>query len=93
MAKYVSQVKKEKEPLFFFHFLKQIHTLTQFLGGHSMVQTIDSTTELRKFLNNNLDFYTEEWIEYLKKNKSYITSLLKENGDMLDYPKKTAIRL
>ena len=47
-----------------------------------MIQAVDSKVELENFLKNNLHFYTEEWIEYLKKNKSYITSLLKENGDM-----------
>lgn len=54
----------------------------QFIGGHSMIQAVDSKVELENFLTNNLHFYTEEWIEYLNKNKSYITSLLKENGEM-----------
>ena len=47
-----------------------------------MVQTIDSKVELSQFLNDNLNFYTTEWIEYIQKNKSYITSLLKENNDL-----------
>jgi rsbT co-antagonist protein RsbR len=54
----------------------------QFIGGHSMIQAVDSKVELENFLTNNIHFYTEEWIEYLNKNKSYITSLLKENGEM-----------
>ena len=67
---------------FFLSFPKARSHSNQFLGGHSMIQAVDSTTELEKFLKNNMDFYTEEWIEYLKKNKSYTTSLLKENGDI-----------
>ncbi|MCQ6280809.1 ATP-binding protein [Bacillus sp. EB600] len=72
---------------FFLSFPKARSHSNQFLGGHSMVQTIESTTELEKFLKNNMDFYTEEWMDYLKKNKSYTTSLLKENG-YLDFLKE-----
>lgn len=72
---------------FFISFSKARSHSNQFLGGHSMVQTIESTTELEKFLKKNMDFYTEEWMDYLKKNKSYTTSLLKENG-YLDFLKE-----
>ena len=46
-----------------------------------MIGTIDSRVELSKFLNENVEFYTKEWIKYLEENKTYISSLLKDNGD------------
>ena len=48
---------------------------------------MNSTIELEKFLTNNMDYYTKEWIKYLKNNKSYVMSLLIENGD-IDYLKE-----
>jgi rsbT co-antagonist protein RsbR len=45
-----------------------------------MEQTIDSKVELSEFLNNNLNFYTQQWLQYLGKNKSHITTLIKING-------------
>jgi hypothetical protein len=30
---------------------------------------MNSTIELENFLTDNMDFYTEEWIKYLKNNK------------------------
>ena len=52
-----------------------------------MIQAIDSKLELSEFLKNNMEFYTKEWIEYMQKSKSYIATLLKENGE-LDYYEK-----
>ena len=37
--------------------------------GIQVVQTMNSTIELENFLTDNMDFYTEEWIKYLKNNK------------------------
>jgi rsbT co-antagonist protein RsbR len=65
-------------------FPKTVKHTDTFIGGQTMVQTIDSKVELSQFLHDNLNFYTTEWIQYLQKNKSYITSLLKENNE-LDY--------
>lgn len=45
-----------------------------------MEQVIDSRVELSEFLNNNLEFYTQQWLQYLQREKSHITSLLKKNG-------------
>lgn len=61
------------------------HTETFIGGNHSMIHTIDSRVELSNFLNENLLPYTQEWVEYLKQNKSYITSLLLENGELEHY--------
>ncbi|MGJ7919022.1 ATP-binding protein [Neobacillus sp. LXY-4] len=72
---------------FFLSFPKSNQFSTQFIGGNSMLQVIDSKTELTDFLHKNLDFYTREWVQYLEKNKSYITSLLIENGEMEAYGK------
>jgi rsbT co-antagonist protein RsbR len=71
-----------KGTTFFLSFPKAITHSNQFLGGNSMIQAVDSKIELENFLSENIHFYTEEWMQYLHKNKSYITSLLKENGDM-----------
>lgn len=69
---------------FILTFPKTVKHADTFIGGQTMVQTIDSKVELSQFLNDNLIFYTTEWIDYIQKNKSYMTSLLKENND-LDY--------
>jgi rsbT co-antagonist protein RsbR len=66
-------------------FSKTTQHSNHFIGGSSMVQATDSKVELSQFLNKNLDFYTNEWIQYLNKNKSYITSLLIENGQLEEY--------
>ncbi|WP_071395254.1 ATP-binding protein [Bacillus tuaregi] len=70
---------------FILTFPKTIKHADTFLGGHSMLTTIDSRFELSQFLNENVTFYSKEWIQYLKENKSYITSLLQENGDLTYY--------
>ncbi len=70
---------------FYLSFSKTIQHSNQFIGGQPMIQVIDSKLELTEFLNKNLAFYTEEWVQYLQKNKSYITSLMKENGELDGY--------
>lgn len=70
---------------FFLSFAKSSLNSNQLIGERAMLQTIDSKAELSKFLNNNLEFYTKEWIQYLHKNKGYITSLIKENGQLEEY--------
>lgn len=55
------------------------------IGGPTMLQTTDLRVELSEFLSNNLNFYTKEWVQYIQKNKGYIFSLLKENGDLEYY--------
>jgi rsbT co-antagonist protein RsbR len=77
-----------KGTTFFLSFPKVISHSNQFLGGNSMIQAVDSKVELENFLTKNVHFYTEEWMQYLQKNKSYITSLLKENGEMESYKVK-----
>lgn len=52
-----------------------------------MVQTFHLAAELENFLKRNMDVYTEEWIDFLKKNKSHMISYLIENGD-IDYLKE-----
>ena len=42
----------------------------------------NSKNELAVFLNDTLDFYSNEWLDYLKSNKSYLISLLKENDEL-----------
>jgi rsbT co-antagonist protein RsbR len=73
---------------FFLSFPKSSQYSTQYIGGNSMLQMVDSKkTELMDFLMKNLDFYTKEWLQYLEKNKGYITSLLNENGEMEAFEK------
>jgi rsbT co-antagonist protein RsbR len=59
------------------------HT-SQITGGHTM-QAVNTRSELSEFLIDNLDFYTKEWTKYLERNKSYLTSLLSEHGEMESY--------
>lgn len=70
----------------FFLSFKKMHTHS-FLGGQAMIETVDSKVELSQFLFKNLDFYTQEWLQYLSRNKSYLNSVLKENGQLDDYHK------
>jgi rsbT co-antagonist protein RsbR len=72
---------------FLLTFPKTIKHVDTFMGGQTMIHTIDSKTELSQFLIKNVESYTNEWIQYIKENKSYISSLLKENGDF-DYYEK-----
>ena len=61
---------------------KTIKHVDTIMGGQTMLGTINSRVELANFLNENIDFYTKEWIKYLEENKNYITSLLKDNGEI-----------
>jgi rsbT co-antagonist protein RsbR len=81
------RVKSEegKGTTFFLTFSKPIQQSNPFMGGSSMIHAVDSKIELSEFLNKHLEFYTKEWMEYLEKNKGYITSLLEENGEMMNY--------
>lgn len=65
-------------------FYKNSKHANPYLGGQTMIQTVDSRTNLSEFLETNLNFYTNEWIKFLQSSKSYIASVIKENGD-LDY--------
>lgn len=66
-------------------FTKTIQHCNQLIGGHLNMQAVDSRVELAEFLEENVDFYTKEWIQYLRKSKSYIISLLEENGLLEEY--------
>ncbi|MEH7391179.1 ATP-binding protein [Bacillus sp. JJ1503] len=70
---------------FFLTFAKANHPSNTFIGGHSMINSVHSKEELAQFLRDNLDFYTKEWIQYLQKNKSYLTSFMKENHLLYEY--------
>ncbi|MBU8880567.1 STAS domain-containing protein [Bacillus sp. FJAT-29790] len=72
---------------FFLSFAKTLQHTNSYTGGHSMIQTVDSKVALSQFLRDNLDFYTKEWIQYLYQNKSYLTTLMKENGILDEYEK------
>ena len=71
---------------FILSFSKNNHHIP-YTGGKTMMQAIDSRVDLAEFMINNVDFYTKEWIQYLEQNKSYISTLLKENGDLEQYSK------
>jgi len=47
-----------------------------------MIQAIDSKMNLSQFFNENLSLYTKTWFQYIQNNKSYLISLLKENGEL-----------
>ncbi|WP_071395255.1 STAS domain-containing protein [Bacillus tuaregi] len=46
-----------------------------------MEQATNKKLELGNFFNQNLTFYTNEWINYIENSKGYLTSLLKETGE------------
>ena len=72
---------------FFLSFKKTLKHSVPFTGGDSMVQTIDTKHSLAEFLSNNIHFYTSEWMQYLQATKSYLISLLNENGETENYKK------
>lgn len=47
-----------------------------------MEQTIEAKMDLANFFRENLFFYTNEWMEYLKHYKSYLTSSMVEIGEI-----------
>lgn len=71
---------------FILSFSKNHHPIP-YTGGNTKMLAIDSRLELSEFLNDNIEFYTKEWIEYMQKSKSHIATLLKENGDLDHYAK------
>ncbi|KAA9025793.1 STAS domain-containing protein [Niallia endozanthoxylica] len=45
-----------------------------------MEHAVNLKIDLGKFINSNLSFYTNEWLNYIENTKGYLTSLLKETG-------------
>ena len=74
-----------KGTTFFLSFMKTFQHSNSYIGGHAMIQSVHTKTELSQFLIDNFDFYNKEWIQYIYKNKSYLTSLLKEHGFLDEY--------
>jgi len=70
---------------FFLSFTKTLQHSNSYIGGHIMIQSVQTKVELSQFLIDNFDFYNKEWIQYVHKNKSYLTSLLRENGFLEEY--------
>lgn len=66
----------------FLTFLKYAKGEEKPIGGNMMIKIDDLTETLSKYLIDNLPFYTEEWLSYLKENKSYLTTFLDEHGIM-----------
>ncbi len=77
------RVKSEegKGTTFILSFSKMVQHSNSIPGGHLMSIAVDSKFELTEFLNKNLSFYTEEWMEYLRQNKGYLISSLNDSGD------------
>ena len=59
-----------------------------FLGGQSMVQTTDISTELSQYLQQNINLFTLEWLELIKTSKSHIHTQLVESGEIEYYKEK-----
>lgn len=38
--------------------------------------------DIQRYLHDTIDFYSKEWLSYLQNNKSYLMSLLNDNGDL-----------
>ncbi|KAB2331205.1 STAS domain-containing protein [Cytobacillus depressus] len=70
---------------FYLSFTKILRHTNSYTGGHSMINTVNTKVELAQFLQDNLDFYTKEWIQYLQRNKSYLTTLMKEHNLLEEY--------
>ncbi len=49
-----------------------------------MQSAVNLKMDIQRYLNETLDFYSKEWLNYLQNNKSYLISLLNDNGDMED---------
>jgi rsbT co-antagonist protein RsbR len=59
-----------------------------YLGGHSMVQAISIEAELSNHIRDNIIDITAVWLEYIKKDKPHLVSLLRDNGEIIYYEKK-----
>nr|WP_295972465.1 ATP-binding protein [uncultured Bacillus sp.] len=59
-----------------------------YLGGHSMVQAISIEAELSHHIKTHIHAITEIWLDYMKKNKSHLITLLQENGEYTAYEEK-----
>ncbi|MBB6444184.1 STAS domain-containing protein [Bacillus benzoevorans] len=40
--------------------------------------------DIQRFLNETINFYSKEWLQYLQNNKSYLISLLNDNGELTE---------
>lgn len=71
-----------KGTTFYLSFSKYKGNSVQYIGGNSMATEINSKSKLSEFLEQTSEFYSNEWIQYIKKDKSYISTLLSENGEL-----------
>lgn len=71
--------EENKGTTIFLTFPKHSKSAQEPIGGNTMAKIDDLTLSLSNFLIENIDFYTEEWLHYLKENKSYITTFLDEH--------------
>jgi rsbT co-antagonist protein RsbR len=71
-----------KGTTFYLSFSKSKCNSVKYTGGNSMETVINSKKDLSEFLKQNAEFYSNEWIQYIKKDKSYISSLLLDNGEL-----------
>lgn len=44
--------------------------------------------DIQRYLNETLNFYSKEWLQYLQNNKSYLISLIEDNGDLKELEEK-----
>ena len=54
-----------------------------------MQYAIQKKLELAQFLSDTLDFYSREWLEYLRNHKSYLISFLKEHDGLENFDQYT----
>ena len=52
------------------------------MGALLMQSAANLKMDIQRYLNETLSFYSKEWLQYLQNNKSYLISLLKDNGDL-----------
>jgi len=66
---------------FFLNLIQHNNIQVSNSGGYLMEQAVNLKLDLGQFINNNLSFYTNEWINYIENTKGYLTTLLKETGE------------
>lgn len=77
----------QKGTTFSLTFSKPIYS-ESYLGGHSIVQAISIEAELSSYIRDNILDITAEWLQYMKKHKTHLIAILRDNGELEVYEKK-----
>ena len=79
--------EENKGTTFYLTFPKTWQHNEQFTGGFPMLSSTKMRQDMSDFLKKNEKSYNEQWINYIEKNKNYISSFLEDKGEWNYYKK------